>query len=91
MRLRAGYDKQLDRITLAVVMGIVIGSVYLALRIFAPNPVAAGVTVFVGLIVHGYLSGFFHGRAKRVYAGWLLIFLLVSFLAGWIVFVFDID
>jgi hypothetical protein len=91
MRLRARYNKRLDPITLAVVMGIVMGSVYFFLRILAPKSMAAGVAVFAGLILNCYLGGFFRGRAKRVYAGWLLIFLLFSFLVGYLIFVFDFD
>jgi len=52
---------------------------------------AAGAAIFIGLIVCFYLDGFFHGRAKRFYVGWLLLFLLISFLVGYMVFLFDID
>ena len=77
--------------TLSIVLGIVIGGVYISLGIFVSKPMAAGATIFVGLIVWFYLDGLFHGRAKRFYVGWLLLFLLISFLVGYMAFLFDID
>ncbi|HKA20451.1 MAG TPA: hypothetical protein VKN18_19345 [Blastocatellia bacterium] len=91
MRPRARNNNLLDSMTLSIVLGIVTGSVYASLGIFVSNPMAAGAAIFIGLIVCFYLDGFFHGRAKRFYVGWLLLFLLISFLVGYMVFLFDID
>jgi len=85
MRPQARCNKRVDSTTLAIVTGIIVGVLYPSLRMLVPNAMAAGVTLFVALTVYSYFGGLFHGRARHVYAGWLLIWLLISFLAGYMV------
>jgi hypothetical protein len=91
MRQRAEYNQRFDSATRSVVTGVVGGIVFISLRALVSNPMAAGITVFVTVIVHASLGGLFQIRAWRIYVKVLALTLLTSFLAGYVVFLFDLD
>jgi hypothetical protein len=91
MRQRAGYNRRFDSTTISVVTGVVGGIVIISLRALVSNPMAAGITGFVMVIVHASLGGLFQVRAWRVYAKVLVLSLLTSFLAGYVVFFLNLD
>jgi hypothetical protein len=91
MRPGARNIQRLDPMAISIITGILGVIVFLSLKMFVSKPLAGGITVFVGVIVHASLGGLFQVRAWRVYAKVLVLSLQTSFLAGYVVFLFDLD